>query len=595
VAYEPNQIAKASKAPASKPTPGETIDVRWRRAAEGRVIGLRVNRWSWWVHWRELADYELPRRYKWLITPNQQSRGAPINQHILDSTGTLAARNLASGMMSGCTNPSRPWFRLKIGRIDSTQTSPISLWLAECERLLMLIFQESNFYTAIAVLYFDLVIFGTAVMLIFEDFENVIDCQNPCLGEFYLDNDGKNRPVVFAREFTQTVYAVVREFGYDNCSQAVRNLWETGQKDGANLTRELVVGHVIEPNDPPDFGIPAQFKYREIYWEWGGSGGLQGGSAYSNERILRKRGYFEAPHIAVRWDLVSNDAYGRSPGMDALPDIKQLQHETRRKAQGIDKQVNPPMLADMQLKNQPASLLPGGVTYLAGLSSSQKPGFSPVYTVAPDLRGMVEDLNEVRTRIKSIFFNDILMTASQYETRSNVTAVEWDMRKAESMVMLGPVLNRIENEGLKQIVERVFAMAVRARIMPPAPPEIQGKEIQIEFVNMLAQAQSAAKASGIERLLQLTGQIEGVAPEAIDNINVDYALESYSSMMNNDPKLIRSPDELAQIRAKRQEQQQQAQQAQLAEQYSKGAANMASADVGGGRNALQAMMGQQAA
>ena len=107
-------------------------DVLLRRQVEGRLIGLRVNRYSWWVHARELADYLLPRRYKWLITPNMMSRGSPINQHILDSTGTLAARNLASAMMSGMSSPTRPWFRLKINRIDSTQTSPTALWLAEC-------------------------------------------------------------------------------------------------------------------------------------------------------------------------------------------------------------------------------------------------------------------------------------------------------------------------------------------------------------------------------------------------------------------------------------------------------------------------------
>jgi hypothetical protein len=148
---------------------------------------MRVNRYSWWTHWRELADYFLPRRYKWIITPNQQSRGSPINQHIIDSTGCFAARNLASGLLSAKSSPTTNWFGFQIGRIDSTQTSPISLWLAECERIMRLVFHESNFYNSIAQFYYDLVIFGTAVMLIYEDFENVINCYNPCAGEYYID------------------------------------------------------------------------------------------------------------------------------------------------------------------------------------------------------------------------------------------------------------------------------------------------------------------------------------------------------------------------------------------------------------------------
>ena len=108
----------------ARPATKEDRDLRSK--CEGRLLGLRVNRYSWWTHARELAEYILPRRYKWLITPNMQNRGSPINQHILDSTGTLAARNLASGMMSGVSSPSRPWIKLKINRIDSTQTSPTS-------------------------------------------------------------------------------------------------------------------------------------------------------------------------------------------------------------------------------------------------------------------------------------------------------------------------------------------------------------------------------------------------------------------------------------------------------------------------------------
>ncbi|TXH42315.1 MAG: hypothetical protein E6Q97_35955, partial [Desulfurellales bacterium] len=183
--------------------------------SSARLSQLRVNRYSWWSNWRELADYFLPRRYKWLITPNQSSRGMPLNQHIIDSTGVLAARNLASGLLSGKSSPTRPWFRLRIGRIDSTETSPISLWLAECERLLYLIFQESNFYNSIATFYYDLVIFGTASLLIYEDYDNVIQCFNPCAGEYYVDIDGNYRPTIFYREFTMTIGAIVDRFGLE--------------------------------------------------------------------------------------------------------------------------------------------------------------------------------------------------------------------------------------------------------------------------------------------------------------------------------------------------------------------------------------------
>ena len=565
----------------------QETDLRYRRFVESRLIGMRNNRYTWWTHWRELADYFLPRRYKWLITPNQQSRGSPVNQHILDSSGVLAARNLASGLMSGKTSPSQPWLSLRINKLDSTGTTPASLWLAECERLMTLVFQESNFYNSMATFYYDLVIFGTGVMLIYEDFDNVINCYNPCAGEYYIDIDGKYRPVITYREFTMTIGAVVDEFGYENCSPAVKALFD--QEGGSSLSREIIVAHAIEPNDDGrDFGIPTHFTFRECFWEWGGSTSPQGGSPAG---FLRKKGYFEQPNIAVRWDLVSNDAYGRSTAMDALGDQKQLQLESRRKAQAIDKMVNPPLVADMQLKNQPASLLPGGMTYVTGFASGGKPGIASVYDTKFPVGDITADLNEIRERLKYTFYNHLFQPISQFETRSNITAVEIQQRKAESLIMLGPVFERIDNEGLRPIVERTYAIMARAGIFPPPPPEIAGMEMNIKFVSMLALAQDATNAQAIQQVLSLAGGLAGVDPAVMDNIDIDFALDNYSSLLNNDPRMIRSAEQLAAIRQNRQQQQADQAKAAQAQQLAMGAKTLSQADMGGGQNALQQLTG----
>ncbi len=451
-----------------------------------------------------------------------------------------------------------------------------------------LVFQESNFYNSIAVLYYDLVIFGTATMLIYEDFENVINCVNPCAGEYYVDLNGQYQPVILAREFTMTIGAVVNEFGIDNVSASVRTAFEL--PDGSGKTREIIVAHLLEPNnDGRKLGIPEQYAFREVFWEWGGSTSPQSGPQQP-PGFLRKKGYFEQPQVTVRWDLVSNDPYGRSPAMDGLGDQKQLQLESRRKAQAIDKMVNPPLVADIQLKNQPASLLPGGMTYIQGMQSGAKPAIQSIYETKFPVKEITEDLAEVRDRLKKVFFNDLFQTASQFETRSNITAVEWDMRKSESMVMLGPVLERIDHEGLKVVIERVWAMMVRAKVIPPPPQEVADMHMDIEFQSMLAQAQDAAQAGSIERVLGLVGNLAGVDPGVMDNINVDFAVDNYSSKLNNDPRMIRSPDEVAMIREERAKQQQAAQQADIAEKLSAGAKNLAAADTSG-ENALTTIMG----
>lgn len=563
------------------PPPSDAA-IALRKHLDSRIGSLETFRWSWWTHWRELADYILPRRYRWLVTPNQWNRGSPINQHIIDSTATIAARTLASGIMSGVSSPTRRWFKLKIGRIDSTQTSPVSLWLAECERLLYLIFKESNFYNAIGVAYLDLVVFGTAVILIYEDFDDVIRCYNPCAGEYFLENNSKMAVGTFYRKFTLTIGQLVEEFGLDACSTSVQELFRTP----SGLGREIIVAHCIEPNIPAEGSprvVDRQFKFREVYWEWGSS----------TVGVLRKRGFFEWPAACPRWDLVSNDSYGRSPAMDALGDVKQLQIETRRKAQAIDKMVNPPMIADVMLKNQPASLLPGGITYVPGMAQG-KPSMAPIYQVIPPVNEMKEDIHEVQDRIKVIFFNNLFQMISQFEPKSNISATEIDARRSEQLVLLGPVLDRIDNELLKAALSRSFAIAARAGIFPPAPPEIQGMPMEIEYVSMLSEALASNRGGAIERLFSLAGNTAAIDPAVVDNIDFDMGFDVLADAWGVDPRIIRSPEELKAIREQRAQQQAQQQQQADLMAATQGAKNLAQSPMGAGRNALQTLAGGQA-
>ncbi|MGH8505672.1 MAG: portal protein, partial [Stenotrophobium sp.] len=440
-----------------------------REHCDNLLIGLKTDRFSWWTHWREIADYIIPRRYKWLITPNQGNRGSAINQRIIDNTGTIALRVLSAGMMSGITSPGRPWFKLATNSDELNDNSNVKLWLSECERRMETVFAESNFYTSLATVYNDLGAFGTGVMIIYQDYDDVIRCFNTCAGEYFLQNDDRQDVSVMGREFVLTVKQVAQQFGLDNCSPTVRGAVETG---GAALTREIIIGHLIEPNDDLVPGAPGVkgMPWREVYWERGTGGNM----------LLRVRGFHEKPFIAPRWDIVGNDAYGRSPGMDALGDIKMLQVEQKRKAQAIDKHVNPPMVADVSLKNEPASMLPGGVTYVNGTAGGI--GFKPIYQIAPDFSGLVEDIKELQQRIKNTFFNDLFMMISQLDTVR--TATEIDARKEEKLIQLGPVLERFENEALDPAINCVFDIMLRGGLLPPVPQELSEQRIKVEYISM---------------------------------------------------------------------------------------------------------------
>lgn len=572
----PVQVAASDRGRGGK----STAEIqKLRQHVDDYLVGLRADRYSWWTHWRELADYVLPRRYRWLITPNQMNRGSPMNQRIIDSTPTLAARVLASGMMAGITSPGKPWFRLKIhGDDELSDWGPVRQWLDVVANAMNAVFSGSNFYQALAVMYKDLSVFCTGTFTMYEDYQDVIRCHNWALGEYYLANGPRGDVDVAYREFVQTIPQVAREFGLENCSPTIRSGVQTA---GAQLTKEIIVGHAIEPNDDVSPGAPGVkgMPYREVYWELGSG---------QNE-ILRLSGFHEKPFMAARWDVVGNDAYGNGPGMDALGDIKQLQVEQKRKSQLIGKLVNPPLVADPILKNEPASVIEGGVTY-ATYGQNGKPSFAPAYEVNPQgLPAITEDIKEVQDRVKATFFYDLFLMISQLE--SVRTATEIDARREEKLIQLGPVLERFENEVLDVAINRCFQIMLRAGMLPPIPKELKGKHIQPEYVSMLAQAQRAAMTAGFERLASFAGNMSAVNPGVLDNIDFDEMIDEYADLLGIPAKVIVPYAKVLQIRAQRAKQQQQAAALQATMASVQGAQTLSQTDVGGGINALQAMLG----
>lgn len=549
------------------------------KKSEQKMQGMEVTRYSWWQHWARLAEYILPRRYHWLIVANKTDKGFPINGNIIDATGTVAARTLASGLMSGLTSPTRPWFRFTIGDDQMMENKAVKTWLAEVERRMYLILARSNFYDAMATMYFDLVVFGTATIIIYDDFESVIRCYNPCAGEYYLGCNATLRVTEHARKFTYTKNQCADMFGLENLPETMQTEVKAG---GQQADVELVVAHLIEPNKPVEVNgklqyiCPKKFKYREMYWPFGAGG----------ERPFAVRGFNEKPFLATRWDLVSNDPYGRSPCMDALPDIMQLQMETKRKAEAIEKQVRPPMLADVSLKNEPTSSVAGGITYVANIGKAE--GMKPIFEVKIDLADMKEDLKEIQGRIQKILFVDVFMSITQLDTVRSATEVE--ERKQEKMIQLGPVIERTENEGLDEALDRIYAIASRKGAFPPPPAEIAGAPITIRYTSQLAELQRIVSTGSIEKLLQLAGNLAGVQTDIMDNIDCDEAVEKYADYLHVPPEIIRDPKMVVKMRQQRAQKQEQSEILGQTVAGAKGAKDLSETDVGGGMNLLQTML-----
>lgn len=540
---------------------------------KGTMSTLQNDRRPFWHLWRELADFYLPKRYVWLHSATDSRIRTAKNPNILDGTGTEAARTLAAGMMNGITSPSRPWFSIRLAGFDMTEDDEAQRWCDEVTRRLLLVMAESNFYNCLAVLYLDLVVFGSASMLIYEDYDSVIRCYNPALGEFYFAQDYRLQVNTFGREFCLKVGQVVAQFGLENCSTSVQEAFKAG---GARLQEDVKISHLIEPNTDGKGKVSKRFRYRETYWESAGRLGI----------ALKQSGFNELPGIFPRYELSGNDSYGTGPGMDALPDVVQLQFETRKKAQGIDKQINPPVIADVQLEHKPTALMPNGVSYVAGINNV---GVKPVYQIAPPLQDLTADIREVQSRIKQTFHNDLFLMISQLDTVRS--ASEIDARREEKLVLMGSVLERFENEALDPAINRIFNVMLRSGLIPEPPESIANADIEIQYVSILSTAQRAVAAIPTERWLGLIGNIAGIRPDVLDIVDWEATIRNYGTDLGVPAKNMATREAVATAQQQRAEQLAAQEAAATGSVLIDGAKQLSETDVGGGSNALQRMLG----
>lgn len=568
----------------------------FRNQLELRLYGLRSWRLSWWAHWALLAEYILPRRYHWLITPNNMTRGQAMNQAIMDGTATQAANICAAGLMNGLMSASDPWFKLRAGQGEEVDFDG-QQWFDTVEERIYTVMAESNFYKAAAQMFKDLTVFNTAPMLIYEHPKEIIRCYNPCAGEYFLAAGADLSVETFYRTFVLTLVQLVEMFGLDNIGSEAQQLWN---QKGANLETEYIVAHAIEPNFPtpqpggPDGGgetlgvVSGGFAFREIYWLWG----------KMSPKPLSVRGFREWPGICTRWATTSNDPYGSDgPGMNALPDIMQLQVMTRRLAEGIEKMVRPPMQADVKLKNQPSSTLPGKITYVEDV---EKGGMRPIYTIDPKIDAMERLIASIQNRIKVWFFNDIFMAISQMEGVQPRNELEIAERKNERMQVLGPVIENFYNEGGARAIKRIFSVLKRRGLVPPLPDSLKGIPVEIDFISKLALAQRAGATASMEQGLRAGAQLNQLFPaqKPLDNIDPDILYRQYLERIGFPNKSLLALADVKKARAAQAQAAQQQQAAATAAQAAPAAADtaktMSDTDVGGGINALQMALGTAA-
>lgn len=504
----------------------QRLDLKSREYFDRRLSAMKSELQTFIPHYKDISEFMQPRRGRYLVS--DVNKGDARYKSIINSHATQAARTARNGFFSGTMSPSRPWFRLIVADPDLMERPEVKIWLEQVEKILRAIFNQGNLYSSAPVMLGELMTFGTGCMTHMNDFRDVARFYPHTVGSYMIAQDDRFEVDTLVREFERSTSQLIKQFGLESVSPQVLTAWDAG-----NYDQRFEVVHFIEPNpDVRSDGVfNVQMPIRSVYYEKG----------LNDKSFLQFSGFEEFPAYCPRWETTGEDTYATEcPGMTVLGDVKGLQTEERRKAQGIDKMVNPPLHGPASLKNVPASSLPGGLTTYDAQGTHI---LRPIYEVRPQLNELMLDIQQIERRIDTAFFADLFNAITNMEGIQPRNQEELLQRNEERLLQLGPVLERVHGEFLARMIDRTINQAARAKILPPAPEELQGRPMTVRFISSLAMAQRAVATGGIERIAGFVGNLVTAGWEnAGDKLDTDQMIDEFGDAIGVPARII-VPDE----------------------------------------------------
>lgn len=522
-----------------------------------RYDGLKNDRILWEPFFRDVRDYIRPRKQN--VDSTHHIVAERHTNKMFDSSAPEASRIMAMSMQNALTPQSVKWFGLSIPsghRLSQLNETPaVKRWFHDVTNAMFFTFHESNFYMSIGEAFLDFTSFGTINLLLEEHksndqlFGGLVFTSIPT-GQFVFAEDARGKPDTVFWEYTLSARQASQMFGRKKLPDSIKKCVKDKPDEKFAFVR-VVLPREEYRRDSVDV-MDKMFANVDIHLD--------------SRTVVRESGFDELPYVIGRFEKASGELWGRSPADIAMPDIKTLNKIRELELKGLATAVHPPLIAPDQGIIGNFKMTPSAINY-----SREPERFKFLrFEGRIDLSSL--KANELKKSIRGIFLADQLVLPEKL----NMTAEEVATVREQIDKLLGPTVARFEGEVLTPIILRAFGIMNRSGALPPAPPELEElDDIEVSYVGQLAKNQKIQDVTAIQRWLGAASNIAGFAPEVLDNINVDEALRIIGDRMAVPTTVMRSEEEVAQLRKQKQEQmamqEQLAQAAQVAEGAGKAA------------------------
>jgi len=513
---------------------------------------LKSQRGNWDNTLQEVAEYVLPRKAEFTRT---WADGEQRNRELYDSTPEDAAQLLAAALHGLLTNPSTSWAGFRSERGGEEVSDGARQWKDDAINTFfdVLSREETSFTPQIHEFYLDLAAFCTGIFYS-EEREGGISCRTYNIANVMFSENANGIVDSVYRTQQMTARQIAAEWGEDKVHRAIKEcLRDTPEK------RFEIVHAVIPRKDAKRVGArSSREKPFASYW-----------IDAANQHLLSEGGYDEQPYNVARWSKSSGELLGRGPGLTALPFIRSLNAMALTAMMAAEKMADPPLIAPDDGFLGPINSGSGGISYYRTSIPGQGGDMIRPLPVSADLPAIQSMIEWRSNAIRRIFMNEQLQSFEN----PNMTATQVLAIQAEKMRVLGPVLGRLQVEFLSPFVNRVFNILLRQGVIPPPPPELQGKDLAVEYINPISNVQKQEQAQSFSQAVNYISPLVQTDPSSLDNFNYDAIVRDSQEIFGYPSKYLRAEEDVAQLREQRAQQQQAMMEAQLAKEAVDTAAN----------------------
>jgi hypothetical protein len=467
---------------------------------------------------RECAKLSLP----YLLTPSGHAQGNKLNTP-WQSVGAKGVNVMASKLMLSLFPINQKFFRLQINdgklamdpNVDKQARSEIDLTLSKIERIVMQNIAESQDRVVLHQAMKHLVVTGNVLVLMGKKYLKLYP-----LDRYVVVRDGEGQPTEIV-----TVEAVDRQFLPEDfqkptSSNGIKPDNHPGE-EGAASVPDLKID--LNTNDVAVYTW-AKLKDGQWYWHQEAEGKIIEGSESKAPKSA-------SPWIALRFNVVDGEDYGRSRIEEYLGDLKSLEALMQALVEGSAAAAKVVFTVSPSATTKPSQLAQAG----NGAIIQGRPDDVGVIQVGKtaDFRTAYDMVNTLTQRLSEAF---LILNPRSAE---RVTAEEIRAVQQEVNEQLSGIFGSLTTDLLSPYINRKILTLQKTRELPQLPKGIV-------FPTVVAGLEGIGRGQDRESLMLFIQTLaQTMGPEMIQTyINPDEAIKRLSASFGIDYLgLIKTPEE----------------------------------------------------